>query len=101
MDHADDSAEDHCRQFSNPGDTCNPILKAGDDNPKDKKQQKATIRSVYGLEWPEPLVTFALSSGSRSSPTMSISICAYVCQFALIEETSHLKKLYILKVSTI
>lgn len=66
-----------------------------------KKDKEATIRSVYGLEWPEPLVTFALSCGSRSSPAVIIIICAYVCQFSLTEETSHLKKLYILKVSTI
>eukprot|EP00253_Pinus_taeda_P008537 PITA_08537 len=37
-----------------------------------KKDKEATIRSVYGLEWPEPLVTFALSYGSRSSPAVRV-----------------------------
>lgn len=37
-----------------------------------KKDKEATIRSVYGLEWPEPLVTFALSCGSRSSPAVRV-----------------------------
>lgn len=30
-----------------------------------------TIRGIFGLEWPEPLVTFALSCGSWSSPAVS------------------------------
>jgi hypothetical protein len=29
-----------------------------------------TMRGVFGLEWPEPLVTFALSCGSWSSPAV-------------------------------
>ena len=30
-----------------------------------------TARGAFGLEWPEPLVTFALSCGSWSSPAVS------------------------------
>jgi hypothetical protein len=36
--------------------------KGGDD---------VTARGALGLEWPEPLVTFALSCGSWSSPAVS------------------------------
>jgi Protein of unknown function, DUF547 len=31
-----------------------------------------TMRGIFGLDWPEPLVTFALSCGSWSSPAVSI-----------------------------
>uniref|UniRef100_A0A0E0IKV6 DUF547 domain-containing protein n=1 Tax=Oryza nivara TaxID=4536 RepID=A0A0E0IKV6_ORYNI len=31
-----------------------------------------TMRGVFGLEWPEPLVTFALSCGSWSSPAVRV-----------------------------
>lgn len=43
-----------------------------------KRDKEATIRSVYGLEWPEPLVTFALSCGSRSSPAVRVYTAAGV-----------------------
>jgi len=38
-----------------------------------KKDKGATIKSVYGLEWPEPLVTFALSIGNcrRNRPSIT------------------------------
>lgn len=36
------------------------------------------MRSVYGLEWPEPLVTFALSCGSWSSPAVRVYTAADV-----------------------
>ena len=31
------------------------------------------MQSVYGLEWSEPLITFALCCGSWSSPAISCS----------------------------
>jgi hypothetical protein len=34
-------------------------------------------RGMFGLEWPEPLVTFALSCGSRSSPAVSCFFCLH------------------------
>lgn len=43
-----------------------------------KKDKEATMRSVYGLEWPEPLVTFALSCGSWSSPAVRVYTAADV-----------------------
>lgn len=42
--------------------------------------------AVLGLEWPEPLVTFALSCGSWSSPAVSSSLGAplnFFCSLAL------------------
>ncbi|XP_073104209.1 uncharacterized protein [Elaeis guineensis] len=36
--------------------------------PKGSKNDDITTRAIFGLEWPEPLVTFALSCGSWSSP---------------------------------
>ncbi|KAL5205446.1 hypothetical protein ABZP36_033655 [Zizania latifolia] len=43
--------------------------KGGDD---------VTMRGVFGLEWPEPLVTFALSCGSWSSPAVRVYSAARV-----------------------
>ncbi|RCV12027.1 hypothetical protein SETIT_2G235000v2 [Setaria italica] len=43
--------------------------KAGDD---------VTARGAFGLEWPEPLVTFALSCGSWSSPAVRVYTAARV-----------------------
>ncbi|KAL6844647.1 hypothetical protein ACP4OV_025306 [Aristida adscensionis] len=43
--------------------------KGGDD---------ATARGAFGLEWPEPLVTFALSCGSWSSPAVRVYTAAGV-----------------------
>ena len=36
--------------------------------------------AVFALEWPEPLVTFALSCGSWSSPAVSfLALCSVLC----------------------
>ena len=40
---------------------------------KDDDVTTAAARGAFGLEWPEPLVTFALSCGSWSSPAVSSS----------------------------
>nr|GMC99271.1 uncharacterized protein LOC109177874 [Ipomoea batatas] len=39
---------------------------------KSAKKEELKIRSIFGLEWSEPLVTFALSCGSRSSPAVRV-----------------------------
>ena len=39
---------------------------------KGLKSDDMTTRGIFGLDWPEPLVTFALSCGSWSSPAVSI-----------------------------
>lgn len=36
------------------------------------KNDEVTIRSIFALDWPEPLVTFALSCGSWSSPAVRV-----------------------------
>ncbi|XP_042475707.1 uncharacterized protein LOC122057612 [Macadamia integrifolia] len=36
------------------------------------EEKEATVRSIYGLETPEPNVTFALCCGTRSSPAVRI-----------------------------
>lgn len=38
--------------------------------PKAAKHGEMKLRSIFGLEWSEPLVTFALSCGSCSSPAV-------------------------------
>ena len=38
-----------------------------------KSEEEAMMQSVYGLEWSEPLITFALCCGSWSSPAVSSS----------------------------
>lgn len=38
--------------------------------PKAAKNDEVKARSIFGLEWSEPLVTFALSCGSWSSPAV-------------------------------
>ncbi|XP_020083247.1 uncharacterized protein LOC109706701 isoform X2 [Ananas comosus] len=40
--------------------------------PKGMKSDDMTMRGILGLEWPEPLVTFALSCGSWSSPAVRV-----------------------------
>ncbi|KAF7809807.1 Ternary complex factor MIP1 [Senna tora] len=40
--------------------------------PKSSKNDEMKARSVFGLEWSEPLVTFALSCGSWSSPAVRV-----------------------------
>ncbi|KAF8410021.1 hypothetical protein HHK36_002541 [Tetracentron sinense] len=39
---------------------------------KGAKNDEMTERSIFGLEWSEPLVTFALSCGSWSSPAVRV-----------------------------
>lgn len=41
-------------------------------NAKGLKTDEVTTRGIFGLDWPEPLVTFALSYGSLSSPAVSL-----------------------------
>lgn len=38
------------------------------------KNHETTLRSTYGLELSEPLVSFAISRGTWSSPAVSLSI---------------------------
>lgn len=45
---------------------------------KGPKNETTIIRGVFGLEWPEPLVTFALSCGSWSSPAVRVYTAARV-----------------------
>eukprot|EP00249_Psilotum_nudum_P000374 c11746_g1_i1 orf=410-2389(-) len=35
-------------------------------------EKEITMRSAYGLDWPEPSVSFALSCGSQSSPAVRV-----------------------------
>lgn len=42
------------------------------NNWESKEKEGVIMRSTYGLEWPEPLVNFALSCGSCSSPVVRI-----------------------------
>ncbi|KAJ8500692.1 hypothetical protein OPV22_011244 [Ensete ventricosum] len=46
--------------------------------PKGSKSDDVTVRGLFGLEWPEPLVTFALSCGSWSSPAVRVYTAAQV-----------------------
>ncbi|KAA8547203.1 hypothetical protein F0562_003641 [Nyssa sinensis] len=43
--------------------------------PKDAKDDEMKACSIFGLEWYEPLVTFALSCGSWSSPAVRVYTC--------------------------
>eukprot|EP01018_Ginkgo_biloba_P021407 Gb_10011 [translate_table: standard] len=43
-----------------------------------KTDEEAMMRNVYGLEWSEPLVTFALCCGSWSSPAVRVYTAAEV-----------------------
>ncbi|KAK7383100.1 hypothetical protein VNO78_28769 [Psophocarpus tetragonolobus] len=45
---------------------------------KGTKNQEMTARSIYGLELSEPLVTFALSSGTWSSPAVRVYTASQV-----------------------
>ncbi|KAG0544037.1 hypothetical protein BDA96_02G240500 [Sorghum bicolor] len=45
---------------------------------KDDDVTTAAARGAFGLEWPEPLVTFALSCGSWSSPAVRVYTAARV-----------------------
>ncbi|KAK1288264.1 hypothetical protein QJS10_CPB19g01510 [Acorus calamus] len=40
--------------------------------PRGVKSDEMTMKSLFGLDWPEPLVTFALSCGSWSSPAVRV-----------------------------
>ncbi|XP_031093992.1 uncharacterized protein LOC115998542 [Ipomoea triloba] len=45
---------------------------------KSAKKEELKIRSIFGLEWSEPLVTFALSCGSLSSPAVRVFTASQV-----------------------
>ncbi|POO02764.1 Ternary complex factor MIP1, leucine-zipper [Trema orientale] len=45
--------------------------------PKAAKNDEMRARSIFGLEWSEPLVTFALSCGSWSSPAVSEGVLSF------------------------
>ncbi|KAM3363542.1 hypothetical protein P3S68_018396 [Capsicum galapagoense] len=45
---------------------------------KSTKDNELKVRSVFGLEWSEPLVTFALSCGSWSSPAVRVYTASQV-----------------------
>lgn len=47
-------------------------------NPKGLKYDDVTTRAIFGLDWPEPLVTFALSYGSWSSPAVRVYTASQV-----------------------
>ncbi|XP_072980905.1 uncharacterized protein [Typha angustifolia] len=46
--------------------------------PKGMKSDDLTMRGIFGLEWPEPLVSFALSCGSWSSPAVRVYTASQV-----------------------
>ncbi|XP_040371100.1 uncharacterized protein LOC112184889 isoform X2 [Rosa chinensis] len=46
--------------------------------PKAAKNDEMKARSIFGLEWSEPLVTFALSCGSWSSPAVRVYSATHV-----------------------
>ncbi|XP_038990116.1 uncharacterized protein LOC103712010 isoform X2 [Phoenix dactylifera] len=46
--------------------------------PKGSKSDDMNARGLFGLEWPEPLVTFALSCGSWSSPAVRVYTASQV-----------------------
>lgn len=46
--------------------------------PKAAKNDEVKARSIFGLEWSEPLVTFALSCGSWSSPAVRVYTASQV-----------------------
>ncbi|BAF23953.1 Os08g0476100, partial [Oryza sativa Japonica Group] len=53
----------------------------GQVNPKGVKSGNgaaAAARGVFGLDWPEPSVTFALSCGSWSSPAVRVYTACHV-----------------------
>ncbi|KAF8405074.1 hypothetical protein HHK36_009971 [Tetracentron sinense] len=45
---------------------------------KGVKNEEITARTIFGLEWSEPLVTFALSCGSWSSPAVRVYTASQV-----------------------
>ncbi|KAK8517548.1 hypothetical protein V6N13_127718 [Hibiscus sabdariffa] len=46
--------------------------------PKAAKNDEMKARNMFGLEWSEPLVTFALACGSWSSPAVRVYTAAHV-----------------------
>ncbi|XP_020677431.1 uncharacterized protein LOC110096022 isoform X1 [Dendrobium catenatum] len=44
------------------------------------RSDEKTTRTMFRLDWPEPLVTFALSCGSWSSPTVRVYTASHVQQ---------------------
>ncbi|KAH0451617.1 hypothetical protein IEQ34_018916 [Dendrobium chrysotoxum] len=49
-------------------------------SPKRLKGEEMTRWSMFGLDWPEPLVTFALSCGSWSSPAVRVYTASQIEQ---------------------
>ncbi|XP_068641823.1 uncharacterized protein [Aristolochia californica] len=47
-------------------------------NPKGVKDDEVIMRTLFSLDWPEPLVTFALSCGSWSSPAVRVYTASHV-----------------------
>ncbi|KAL2528486.1 hypothetical protein Fot_21087 [Forsythia ovata] len=45
---------------------------------KSIKNDEMKVRSIFGLEWSEPLVTFALSCGSWSSPAVRVYTASHI-----------------------
>ncbi|CAA2996564.1 Hypothetical predicted protein [Olea europaea subsp. europaea] len=45
---------------------------------KSTKNDEMEVRSTFGLEWSEPLVTFALSCGSWSSPAVRVYTASHI-----------------------
>ncbi|CAI9763311.1 unnamed protein product [Fraxinus pennsylvanica] len=45
---------------------------------KSTKNDEMKVRSTFGLEWSEPLVTFALSCGSWSSPAVRVYTASHI-----------------------
>lgn len=48
--------------------------------PKGLKNDEITTQGIFGLDWPEPLVTFALSCGSWSSPAVNFETYRWLNQ---------------------
>ncbi|GLT39032.1 hypothetical protein SLA2020_132400 [Shorea laevis] len=46
--------------------------------PKAAKNDEMKARSIFGLEWSEPLVTFALACGSWSSPAVRVYTASHI-----------------------
>ncbi|ESW28814.1 hypothetical protein PHAVU_002G020400, partial [Phaseolus vulgaris] len=62
---------------------------------KAAKNDDMKVRSMFGLEWSELLVTFALSCGSWSSPAVSVSQIRQYCSLQVDNELEASKKDYL------
>lgn len=47
---------------------------------KSERNDEMKARSIFGFDWSEPLVTFALSCGSWSSPAVSWLLLSNICR---------------------